>query len=205
MGRHEAISRKRRDVLNVKGRRIRRQPPVWLEYCWPAGDVTTQNPCQARTSTCYGEPVQCERCGAGLCDHHLQLHSRGAALPPDAWTRCATKMVAQLRDRTLPYIARTPEANAPAPWVWIQHCKTPRTGKINAVCGHQAATCKGNPQECPRCRFPYCERHLPRHIRGLWWPKMQWEGIVYEFQAKMAWVAVRGKGNVRIRQATVRL
>ncbi|MHB8632754.1 MAG: hypothetical protein ACYDBQ_02135 [Thermoplasmatota archaeon] len=63
------------------------------------------------------------------------------------------------------------------------YCKTPHTGNVDAPCGYQAATCRGEPAACPRCGFAYCEAHYPTHTKAFEAPPDAWKAIMKRLNA----------------------
>lgn len=53
-------------------------------------------------------------------------------------------------------------------------CRGVSSKNATAPCAHQSQLCQGPPAWCPRCRFPFCQYHYPRHIYVLVAPQDVW-------------------------------
>lgn len=62
-------------------------------------------------------------------------------------------------------------------------CQGVATKNAQAKCAHLSATCSGTPAWCPRCAFPYCEHHYPRHVRSFTVPQDVWREFSQRLRA----------------------
>ncbi|MCA1818508.1 MAG: hypothetical protein LC620_00385 [Halobacteriales archaeon] len=61
-------------------------------------------------------------------------------------------------------------------------CQGVATKNANAQCAYQSKLCSGDRCWCPRCRFPYCSYHYPKHVRTIVAPQDIWS----EFARRLA-------------------
>lgn len=63
------------------------------------------------------------------------------------------------------------------PPVIVWACVPPSSGKVQAPCGYEALSCKGESQLCGECGFTYCEQHLGAHRKRYELPPDGWRTI----------------------------
>ena len=90
------------------------------------------------------------------------------------------------------------------------YCRVPYSGCEDRACGYEAATCRGDSQKCPRCRYRYCEQHTPTHKRAFQFPPDSWKSVRKQYREQLDAIAgggsrkKRGRKRLRIKVPDLR-
>lgn len=215
---------RRMAYLEYDGVKIRRQPPIRLEWCTTPDAKRVGAPCGRATPWgCEGQFEACPHCLFTYCPLHLEAHRDRLAVPPNAWKTVFQWLCAQAdaianeegKKGSLWVPPSTPQRITafevagvpvdPSPPIRIDYCQVPITKNVDLPCGHPAATCTSGSKPCPGCLFTYCAYHHERHRRYMVLPHHVWESVVRQFRAGMLRVAqARGRGLVKVRSPPLR-
>ena len=100
----------KRTRLVINGRKVRDQPPVVGDYCWPAASTLVDAPCFYKSAACNESYQTCARCGFSFCENHFRSHIKTMPpMPPDAWKSLMKRLRTGLEQ-----IAKNPKSPLPA-------------------------------------------------------------------------------------------
>lgn len=121
---------KPREVLEIDGAVIRRQPPIVGDYCSVPRSGRARWNCGYYAITCEGTGRRCPRCHFSYCEKHFSTHIREILAPPDTWN----EFMRYLNDRMRAVAAgnRNAPIRAPKPPITEEEPEEPDADPIPA-------------------------------------------------------------------------